>query len=236
MIGKAMLGRRRQTEDPNIESQTHTQGFSGPETVTTVVDPMDLLSTPLADGDLTVALARRPKLQLPSLTLTLTIVVVAGLGCLGGIFLGKHFGASSSPAASAFARFAAAGAAPSAGASGGTSGSSGFTGRGGLFGGSGGATFGTVKLVDGNIVYVQTETGGIVQVSTSSSTRVTISSSGKVNDLLPGQTVIVEGTTGSNGSVAATSISEGGLGLGGGGGGAGAGGSGVPVSTGGSGG
>jgi hypothetical protein len=224
-----MLGRRHRAQDPDTESQTHTQGFHGTETVTTVVDPMELLSTPLADGDLTVALARRPKLQLPSLTLTLTIVVVAGLGCLGGIFLGEHFGGSSSSPAAAFREFAGAAATASTGAGGSASSTSGLTGRGGgLFGGSGGATFGTVKLVDGNIVYVQTETGGIVQVSTSSSTKVTISSSGTLKDLLPGQTVIVEGKTGSNGSVAATSISEGGLGLGGG--------SGVPVSTSGSGG
>jgi hypothetical protein len=208
-----MLGRRRRAEDPD----TDTIGRHGTAGVTTVVDPMDLLSTPLSDGDLTVALARRPKLQLPSLTLTLTIVVVAGLGCLGGIFLGEHFGSTGGSAAAAFSRFAAAaGASPSAG-TGGTS-STGFTGRGGFFGGSGGATLGTVKLVDGNIVYVQTETGSIVQVSTSGATKVTISAPGTVKGLLPGQTVIVEGTKGANGSVAATSISEGGLGLGGGGG------------------
>jgi hypothetical protein len=229
MIGKAMLGRRRRAQDPDIESQTHTQGLHRAETVTTVLDPMELLSTPLSDGDLTVALARRPKLQLPSLTLTLAMVVVAGLGCLGGIFLGEHFGGSSSPAASAFSRFAAAaGASSSAGGTGasGTGGSSstGFTGRGGgLFGGSGGATLGTIKLVDGNIVYVQTAAGDIVQVSTSSSTKVTISSSAPVKDLTPGETVIVEGNKNANGSIAATSISQSSFGGGGAGG--------VPVSS-----
>jgi uncharacterized membrane protein YgcG len=219
MIGKAMLGRRRRAQDPDIESQTHTQGLHRAETVTTVLDPMELLSTPLSDGDLTVALARRPKLQLPSLTLTLAMVVVAGLGCLGGIFLGEHFGGSTSPAASAFSRFAAAaGASPSA-STGGTS-STGFAGRGGgLFGGSGGATLGTVKLVDGNIVYVQTAAGDIVQVSTSSATKVTISSSAPVKDLTPGETVIVEGNKNANGSIAATSISQSSFGGGGGSGG-----------------
>jgi hypothetical protein len=215
-----MLGRRR-TEDPG----THARGRHGSDAVTTtVVDPMDLLSTPLSDGDLTVALARRPRVHLPSLTLTLTMVVVAGLGVLGGIFLGEHYGSSSGSGlagASGFRAFAGvgAGASSSAGA-GGTSSSSGFVGRGagGLFGGGG--TFGTIKLVDGNTVYVQTATGDIVQVSTSAATKVTISSSAPVKDLLPGETVIVEGTKNANGSIAATSISQNSLGGGGGGGGA----------------
>ncbi len=70
-------------------------------------------------------------------------------------------------------------------------------------------------------MYVQTATGGIVQVSTSGSTKITISSSGQVKDLIPGETVIVEGTTKSNGSITATSISQESLGAGGGGGGGG---------------
>src|SRR5579862_2694323 len=229
-----MLGRRRRANDPDTEPATHARGRHGSDAATTtVLDPMDLLSTPLADGDLTVALARRPRVHLPSLTLTLTMVVVAGLGVLGGIFVGEHYGSSSGGSgASAFRGFAGAAGAPSAGASG-TSSSSGFAGRGGgtgLFGGGG--TFGTVKLVDGNIVYVQTASGGIVQVSTSTATKVTISSTGKVKDLLPGETVIVQGTTQSNGSISATSISQNSLGGGGGGGGGGA----FPVSGSGSGG
>jgi hypothetical protein len=215
-----MLGRRR-AEDPDTEPGTHARGRHGSDAVTTtVLDPMDLLSTPLSDGDLTVALARRPRVHLPSLTLTLTMVVVAGLGVLGGIFLGEHYGSSSGgSAASAFRAFAGAGAGASSSAgAGGTSSSSGFAGRAGsLFGGGG--TFGTIKLVDGNIVYVQTSTGGIVQVSTSAATKVTISSSAPVKDLLPGETVIVEGTKKANGSIAATSISQNSLGGGGGGGG-----------------
>ena len=223
-----MLGRRR-AEDPDTEPGTRARGRHGSDAVTTtVLDPMDLLSTPLSDGDLTVALARRPRVHLPSLTLTLTMVVVAGLGVLGGIFLGEHYGSSGGSGAAAFRGFAGAGAAPSAGS---TSSSSGFAGRAGaLFGGGG--TFGTIKLVDGNIVYVQTAAGDIVQVSTSAATKVTISSSAPVKDLLPGETVIVEGTKKANGSIAATSISQNSLGGGGGGGGGGA----LPVGGSGSGG
>jgi hypothetical protein len=215
-----MLGRRRQAEDPDTTPGLRIRGRPGADAVTTVMDPMDLLSTPVSDGDLTVALARRPRFKVPSLTMILMIVAVAGLGFLGGTLVGKHYGSSSGTgAASSFRGLAGLGAAPRAGS---TSSSSGLTGRGGggLFGGGG--TFGTVKLVDGNIVYVQTATGDIVQVSTSTATKVTVSSSGTVKDLLPGETVIVQGTTKANGSSAATSISQNSLGGGGGGAGGGA--------------
>ena len=214
-----MLGRRREAEDPGTGPGTRIRGRHGAAAVTTVMDPMELLSVPLSDGDLTAALARRPKVRLPSLTMTLFVAAVAALGFLGGAFTDKHLGASSSPAASAFSRFAAAAGASSSAGTGSTS-STGFAGRGGgLFGGSGAGTFGTVKLVDGNIVYVQTAAGDIVQVTTSAATKVTISSPGQVKDLLPGETIIVEGSKNANGSVAATSISQPSLGTGGGGGG-----------------
>jgi hypothetical protein len=216
MIGKAMLGRRRRDEGPDTGPGFRIKGRRGADAVTTVLDPMDLLSTPVSDGDLTVALTRRPRFKVPSLTMILMIVAVASLGFLGGTLVGKHYGGSSGSPASAFRGFAGAAASSSAGTRGS---STGFAGRSGaLFGGSGGATVGTVKLVDGNTVYVQTLTGSIVQVSTSAATKVTISSSGQVKDLSPGETVIVQGTKNANGSVAATSISQNsGLGLGGGG-------------------
>jgi hypothetical protein len=221
-----MLGRRRRTEDPDTEpgSPTRTRGRHGTDTVTTVLDPMDLLSRPISDGDLTVALARRPKVRLPSLTMTLMVAAVLGIGFVGGALVGKHYGSSSSSSPAgfgAFTRFGGAGAAgtssSASAAPAGSSGSSGFPGRGGggLFGGGG--TFGTIKLVDGNIVYVQTETGSIVQVTTSAATKVTASTSVPLKDLTPGETVIVEGTTKANGSVAATSISQSSLGGGAGG-------------------
>ncbi len=199
-----MLGRRRRAEDRDTRPGTRTTGRHGTDTVTTMLDPMDLLSTPISDGDLTAALARRPKVRLPSLTMTLMLVVVLGLGFLGGTLVGMHYGSSSGSSAasvSPFTRFGSgSSAAPSA--------SSRFPGGSGLFGGSGGATFGTIKLVDGNIVYIQTETGSIVQVTTSAATKVTASSAVPLKDLVPGETVIVEGTKKANGSVAATSISQ----------------------------
>jgi hypothetical protein len=178
-----------------------------------VGDLLDLLSSPLDDSDdLTVVLTRRPRAKLPSLTLVLAAVVVASAGFLGGALVGKHYGNSSSGnLASAFSRLAGARASATASAGSGA----GFAGgRGGLFGG-GNATIGTIKLIDGSTVYVQTTAGDIVQVATSPGTKVTISTTVPVKDLQPGETVIVEGSKNSSGAIAATSISQTSAGFGG---------------------
>ena len=179
-----------------------------------VGDLLDLLSSPLDDGDdLTVVLTRRPRAKLPSLTLVLAAVVVASAGFLGGALVGKHYGSSGSgDLAATFSRLAARASASASGGSGGSG--SGFGGRGGLFGG-GNATIGTIKLIDGGTVYVQTTAGDIVQVTTSAGTKVTVSSTVPVKDLQPGETVIVMGSKNSSGAIAATSISQTSLGGGG---------------------
>jgi hypothetical protein len=193
-------------------------------------DLLDVLSSPLADDDddLTAVLTRRPRARLPSMTLILLAIVVAGAGFLGGALVGKHYGSSSSGNLAAAFRGLAARASSSA-STGTGAGASGTGGRGGLFGG-GNATIGTIKLIDGSTVYVQTTAGDIVQVATSAGTKVTVSSTVPVKDLQPGETVIVQGSKNSSGAIAATSISQTSLGgLGGGGGfpGGGAGGAGT---------
>jgi hypothetical protein len=193
---------------------------------------LDVLSAPLDNGDgLTAALNRRPRVRLPSLMVILVVLVVASAGFVGGILVGKHYGSSgSSSLASRFGGFAAAGGASASGSTGsgatsGFGGAGGFTGTGrtgGTGSGAGGfaagnATVGTIKLIDGSTVYVQTTAGDIVQVATSSGTKVTASSTVPVKDLQPGETVIVEGSKNSSGGVSATSISQtsAGAGLGG---------------------
>jgi hypothetical protein len=177
---------------------------------------LDLLSSPLDNGDgLTAALTRRPRARLPSLTLVLVAVVVASAGFIGGIVVGKHYGSSGSRgSASAFGGFPGG---ASGGFPGGASAPSSGTGQGfpsGGLGNSGGglgggnATVGTIKLIDGSTVYVQTSAGDTVQVSTSKGTKVTASSTVPVKDLKPGETVIVEGSKNSSGGVTATSISQ----------------------------
>jgi hypothetical protein len=182
-------------------------------------DLLDLLSSPLDDGEeLTAVLTRRPRVKLPSVTLILAVIVVAGAGFLGGALVGKHYGSSSSGGlAAAFGRLAAsASASASTGARTGTGTRSGFAGGGGGLFGSGNATIGEIKLIDGKTVYVQTAAGDVVQVATSSATKVTVSSTVPVKDLQPGETVIVEGSKNSSGAIAATSISQTSAGLGGG--------------------
>lgn len=166
-------------------------------------DDLDVLSNPLGnDDDLAAVLTRRPRAKLPSLTLVLAALVMASAGFLGGIVVGKHYGSSgSSSAASAFRRFAAGASATAGGGGGG-----GFA--------AGNATIGTIKLIDGSTVYVQTSGGNIVQVATSAGTKVTASSTVRVKDLQPGETVIVEGSKNSTGGVTAASISQTSLGAG----------------------
>jgi hypothetical protein len=179
-----------------------------------VGDLLNVLSSPLDnDDELTAVLTRRPRAKLPSLTLVLVALVVASAGFLGGIVVGKHYGSSGS-AASAFSRFAAG---ASATARTGSGSGAGLGGRGGGAGGefaAGNATIGTIKLIDGSTVYVQTPIGDIVQVSTSAGTKVTASSTVRVKDLQPGETVIVEGSKNSTGGVTAASISQTSLGAG----------------------
>ena len=194
-------------------------------------DDLDVLSVPLDNGDgLTAVLTRRPRAKLPSLTLVLVAIAVASAGFIGGILVGKHYGSSgSSSLASRFGGFPGTGAIPSGGTgsgsglptglsgagstSSGVSGAGGTGDTGGVGAGTGGfaggnATVGTIKLVDGGKVYVQTSAGDIVQVSTSAKTKVTVSSTVPVKDLQPGETVIVEGSKNSSGGVTATSISQ----------------------------
>ena len=173
---------------------------------------LDMLPGPLDDDDeLTAVLTRRPRAKLPSLTLVLAAIVVASAGFLGGIMVGKHYGSSGSGSlASAFSRFAArARAASRHGRHAHGSGPGGRSGwRPGRRFAGGNATVGTIKLIDGRTVYVQTSAGAIVQVSTSAGTKVTVSSTVQIKDLQPGETVIVEGAKNSSGAVSATSISQ----------------------------
>jgi hypothetical protein len=189
-------------EAPEAPEEQPGQGDS-------VDDLLEVLSSPLDDDDdLTAVLTRRPRAKLPSLTLVLAAIVVAGAGFLVGALVGKHYGSSGSGnLAAEFSRLAARPTTSGGSAGAGSGLGAGAGGRGGLFGG-GNATVGTIKLIDGATVYVQTTAGDIVQVATSAGTKVTVSSTVPVKDLRPGETVIVLGSKNSSGAIAATSISQ----------------------------
>jgi hypothetical protein len=72
--------------------------------------------------------------------------------------------------------------------------------------------FGTIKLVDGTTIYVTASDGSITKVTTAPATTISRSVSGTAADLQPGQTVVVQGAAGADGTVAATRVTEGGAG------------------------
>jgi hypothetical protein len=114
-------------------------------------------------------------------------------GFIGGIEMQKAYGSSASPAASGpqgqrgnggYGGFPGGGAVPSTAAS--------------------RPTTGTVKLIDGTTVYVQTESGEVVTVRTNEETAVAVA--GALKDLKAGDKVTVQGQTDSEGTVTATTV------------------------------
>ncbi|MBE3013577.1 hypothetical protein IL992_31010 [Microbispora sp. NEAU-D428] len=181
-------------------------------------DTEELLETSPFDDDLQEALAARPARAGGSkLTLALAGGVLLVAGLLLGIQVQKLLGGSTpGQVPSRAAGPGAYGQAPVGGGLGGGyargTGGGGFAGRGagtGAGAGPGGMTFGTVKLVDGDKIYVQTVNGGVVTVTTSGDTKVQVTRTGKVSDLKPGSFVTVAGTADAQGQVTATSVTEG---------------------------
>lgn len=68
-----------------------------------------------------------------------------------------------------------------------------------------GMTVGTVEKVDGAKIHVKTMDGSTVVVTTTGETAVKVTKDGKVSDLKPGSTIVVQGD-----KDAATSVTEGG--------------------------
>jgi hypothetical protein len=132
---------------------------------------------------------------------------------------------------------ASAGAAPAGGASAaaGLFGRSGEAGRSSI--GGAGVTTGQVAYVSGSTLYVTNAEGNTVKVTTSPASSVTKTVKADVKDIHPGETVLVTGAAGANGSISTESIRAGGTGGGlsalFGGGSAGVGGSGGAASAGG---
>ncbi|MEV6005941.1 hypothetical protein AB0M29_03975 [Streptomyces sp. NPDC051976] len=181
--------------------------------------PEEILAEPPDARDISAELAAPPRRKLPWLTLLLSAGVVAAAAFAGGALVEKNH-LQSSPTASRGTFGGGTGGGTRTGATGGTgtartggTGLPGATGGAGGTGGNGGSgvTIGTIKLVDGNTIYVTDAQGNIVKVTTGGSTKVTESKSGKVSDLQPGQSVTVRGSQNSSGDVAATTVTEGGL-------------------------
>jgi hypothetical protein len=137
-------------------------------------------------------------------TAALGAAVACAAGFLAGVELEKSqaTGIPTTPTAPT-----AGGAAAGAGAGG--RGGFPFAGRGA---GGGNASFGTISSVSGNTVYVTEASGNTVKVTLSPATKVTKSQSVTKSSLRPGDAVVIQGATSSNGTVSATSVSDSGTG------------------------
>ncbi|GAA4225778.1 hypothetical protein FHR32_002299 [Streptosporangium album] len=169
----------------------------------------DMLETSPFRGDLDSELVVRPRRGLSRLTLVLGAGVMLVAGVIVGIQAQKAMGGPAGASGASGARSAAVGQGAGPGGYGGGGGFGGFGGRQQGGGGQGGAV-GTVQRVDGTKLYVTTMDGSVVTVNTSGETAVRVTKKGKVTDLKPGGTVVVQGAKAEDGSITATAISEGG--------------------------
>jgi len=156
-----------------------------------------------ADDEWVSQTAHGIRLGIPVAALAAVVLVAAGFW--GGAELQKSQGGTSSSLAGAAARFRSAAGAGATGATGSRTGAAGSR-----FGGlvaSAAAAAGTISVVDGNTLYVDdTLTGSTVKVTLTKSTTVTRNADAAAIDLRPGDTVTVQGATGTSGVVTATSV------------------------------
>jgi hypothetical protein len=123
----------------------------------------------------------------------------AGGGAQGG-------GAQGGGAQGGFQGGARGGGAQGAGAQGGFQRGGGAAPGGTATATGGGATTGTVKLVDGSTIYVQTPDGNVVTVKTDGKTKLSTATTSKLSAVKAGQPVTVQGPAAADGTVTATSV------------------------------
>ncbi len=185
-----------------------------------VIDSTDVAGD---DEDLGRLLAERaPRKHLPWVTAALVGAILVSAGYVAGGYHYSHNGSGGGNATGfAAARTGAARTAEGGfggftrngtgtGGTGSTATPGGGAATGGGFGAAGGATIGTVKLVDGNNVYLTDSSGATVKVTLAPNASVTVTKKGKLADLTPGTAVVVVGKTGADGTVTATTVTQGG--------------------------
>ncbi len=148
-------------------------------------------------------------LRIPPLIGILVLVLFAVSGFWGGAVLQKHHDKSTRTTATGATGTGAAGAGAAArrAAAGGAGGFGGFGGAGGAGGGAAaGRTIGTVSDVEGSTVFVTDASGAIVKINLAPATKITKTTSGTAADIQLGQSVIVTGAKGTDGSTAAATV------------------------------
>jgi hypothetical protein len=177
----------------------------------------DPLSTSPFEGDLAEELAKAPRVRrLPGLTTCLCAGVVLALGFVIGAQTDRHMGRQVSNSAQGGARAMPGGGTPGGGMPGGgmrggempgQGGGGQGQGGGGAPGASGGTT-GTVQKIAGKTIYVRTA-NGVVQVKVTGTTKIHVLQNGSAKDLKSGTSVVVQGAQAKDGTVTATSVSQG---------------------------
>jgi hypothetical protein len=169
----------------------------------------------------------RPRRRLLApVPLALLGVLLIACGFIGGVLVEKSQSSSSSGSASSgglasrFAGLRAGGTGGSTGTSSGRGAANGGSGTSAIAGGStfagggggggaarsAGATVGQVAYVSGHTLYVTNPEGNTVKVTTSVASTVTKTVKSDVKAIHPGETVIVTGSPGANGSISAESV------------------------------
>jgi hypothetical protein len=150
---------------------------------------------------------RRRRLVTPA-SAVLAAVLIAALGFIGGVEVQKGQADSSTGTTSGtgapragLGGGGAGGGAGGGGAGGGTRG--GFAGPGGA---RANATVGTVANKRGSTLYVKDSDGTTIRVKTTSHSKINRTASAGVGAIHPGDTVVVQGTKASSGTVTATQI------------------------------
>jgi cytochrome c-type biogenesis protein CcmE len=150
-----------------------------------VSNPLD---QPL-ENDISAELKER-KTGFGKSTIILGVAVLAIVAFVGGVFVQKSF-SSAQTLQNAARQF------------------NGTPPTGGQQRGNGGrGTIGTIDRIEGTTVYVKTMNGQIVKVSTSDSTKVEVTTEGKLDDLKAGQQVVVQGQAGEDGTVNGQTITQ----------------------------
>lgn len=164
------------------------------------------------DLDLHELIAKQQRGPLPKSTKIILSIMLLVVMFFAGSFAQQHLGASTSAVGSGFSGGSFAGLRGQGGGSG-FGGGTATAGSSGAAGGfmPAGVTTGTITLVDGNHVYVTDATGQVIKVNVSGTTNITVSSKATAAQLKTGQQVLVRGDTAVDGTVTATSVTQGSL-------------------------
>jgi hypothetical protein len=157
--------------------------------------PEQILNQPVDSADLATEL-KQSKRSMGKLTVGLIAAVLLVGAFFGGVATHAAVADDPAPPAAQGPRF------------GGFPGGGGQGGQGGAGGAGRGGAIGTIERIDGGTIYVKTIDGREVKVSTSDSTQVRVSQEGALSDLAAGQTIAVQGSTGSDGTVTAQTITQ----------------------------